>query len=60
MEIQLTSESSLEEIEGLMALRSPDRIARGVADEAFGRMIKLTTPHGLRVKVLELDRTLVE
>ncbi|WP_018263260.1 hypothetical protein [Methylobacterium sp. WSM2598] len=53
------SAEPLERLEAHLRLRAPDRIARGVADEAFGRMLTLRGPDGLRIKVLELDRGLI-
>lgn len=60
VELQFTSTGPLEAIEAHMAQTDPARIARGVADEAFGRMLQLHTPDGLLIKILELDRDLIE
>ncbi len=35
-------------------------IAQPVTDEAFGRMLQLRTPDGLLIKLLELDRDLID
>ena len=60
VELQFTSTASLEAIETHLRSIDPAWIDRGVADEAFGRMLKLTTPDGLLIKVLELDRDVME
>jgi hypothetical protein len=43
-----------------MAAIDPAFVERGVADEAFGRMLKLQTSDGLLVKIIEIERDLVE
>jgi catechol 2,3-dioxygenase-like lactoylglutathione lyase family enzyme len=60
VELQFTSEVELETLQTHIQTIAPGFIERGVADEAFGRMLKLKTPDGLLVKVLELERDLVE
>ena len=59
VELQFTSGRPLEEVEAQISATSTTFVDRGVADEAFGRMLKLRTPDGLTVKVLELDRELI-
>jgi catechol 2,3-dioxygenase-like lactoylglutathione lyase family enzyme len=59
IELQFVSEQPLERIEAHVRAVDPARIVRGVADEAFGRMLKLSTPDGLVVKLLELERDLI-
>ena len=56
VELQFTSPRPLEEIEERMRAVDPRFINRGVADEAFGRMLKLKTPDGLLVKIVEIER----
>lgn len=60
VELQFTAARPLEEVEAAMRAIDPAFIARGVADEAFGRMLKLQTADGLLVKVIEVERDLVE
>ena len=60
VELQFTSNKPLEEIENQMHAVDPSFIEGGTADEAFGRMLKLRTPDGLLVKVIEVERDLVE
>jgi len=60
VELQFTCEAKLEAIEAHLRSIDPSLIDRGVADEAFGRMLKLKTPDGLLVKVLELERGVIE
>jgi catechol 2,3-dioxygenase-like lactoylglutathione lyase family enzyme len=60
VELQFTSATTLEEIQKRLEATNPSWIDRGVADEAFGRMLKLLTPDGLLIKVLELERNLIE
>ena len=60
VELQFTSTQALEAIEEQMHSIDAGFIERGVADEAFGRMLKLRTPDGLLVKVIEVERDLVE
>ena len=60
VELQFTVPAGLEAIEAHLRSVDPALIDRGVADEAFGRMLKLKTPDGLLIKVLELDRTIIE
>lgn len=52
--------ASLEEVQARLERIEPRWIGQGVADEAFGRMLKLVTPDGLLIKVLELERDLIE
>ena len=59
VELQFTSTHPLQDIEARMRELDPAFIDRGVADEAFGRMLKLQTSDGLLVKVLEIERDLV-
>lgn len=60
VELQFTCPTPLETVEAHVRSIDSDRIARGTADEAFGRMLQLTTPDGLLVKLLELDRDLID
>ena len=60
VELQFTSSRPLGEVEAHVRRIDPGFIARGVADEAFGRMLKLQTKDGLLVKIVEVDRDLVE
>ncbi len=60
VELQFVSPTRLEILADHLASVAPQTIDRGVADEAFGRMLKLRTPDGLLVKVLELERDLIE
>jgi catechol 2,3-dioxygenase-like lactoylglutathione lyase family enzyme len=60
VELQFTCEAKLEEIEAHLRSIDPAFIDRGVADEAFGRMLKLKTPDGLLVKLRELERDVIE
>ena len=60
VELQFTSSHPLEAIEEQMHGVDVAFIERGVADEAFGRMLKLRTPDGLLIKVIEVERDLVE
>ena len=60
VELQFISETKLEDIIERIKAINPSWIERGVADEAFGRMLKLQTPDGLLVKILELERDLIE
>ncbi len=59
VELQFVSGQPLEAIEEHLQATNPAMIARGVGDEAFGRMLKLRTPDGLVVKLLELERDLI-
>ena len=59
VELQFTAGADLSTIEAHLKSVSPGLIERGVADEAFGRMLKLRTPDGLLIKVLELERDLI-
>ena len=60
VELQFTCNQSLNTLEQRIRAVDPAFIERGTADEAFGRMLKLQTPDGLLVKVIEVDRDLVE
>ena len=59
VELQFTSDRPLEDIEARMRSLGAHHIERGVADEAFGRMLKLKTSDGLLIKVVEIKRDLV-
>ena len=59
VELQFTSGRPLKEVEDRMRAIDPRFIERGVADEAFGRMLKLQTTDGLLVKVIEVEPDLV-
>ena len=59
VELQFTSDRPLEEVEDHVRSIDPAYIERGVADEAFGRMLKLVTSDGLLIKVIEVERDLV-
>lgn len=60
VELQFTCAASLDAVAEHLRTAAPDMIERGVGDEAFGRMLRLRTPDGLVVKLLELDRGLIE
>ncbi len=60
VELQFTCAAKLEDVEAHLQSINPAFIDRGVADEAFGRMLKLRTPDGLLVKLLELERDVIE
>lgn len=60
VELQFTCGARLEQIEEHLRIIDPTLIERGVADEAFGRMLKILTPDGLLVKLLELEREVIE
>lgn len=60
VELQFTSAAPLETLEAHLRAIDPGLIDRGVADEAFGRMLKLRAGDGLLVKVLELERDLID
>ena len=60
VELQFTCAGKLEAIERHLRSVDPALIDRGVADEAFGRMLKLKTPDGLLVKILKLEREVIE
>ena len=59
VELQFTSAGPLEAVEAAVRAADPTRVYQGVADEMFGRSLKLRTPDGLVVKVLELERELI-
>lgn len=59
VELQFTCAAPLEAVEAHLAALDPAFIDRGVGDEAFGRMLKLRTPDGLLVKLLELETDLI-
>ncbi len=59
LELQLASRAPLEDV--LARLPAGGAwVARGIADEGFGRQLQLRSPDGLVIKVNEIDRTLVE
>lgn len=60
VELQLTSGTPLDDVEKQVGSINRAYVARGTGDEAFGRMLQLRTPDGLIVKLLELDRDLIE
>jgi catechol 2,3-dioxygenase-like lactoylglutathione lyase family enzyme len=60
VELHFTCPAGLDEIESQFREANPSAIERGVADEAFGRMLKLRTPDGMLIKILELERDLIE
>jgi catechol 2,3-dioxygenase-like lactoylglutathione lyase family enzyme len=59
VELQFTCTARLESVEAQVKAVDPSFIDRGVADEAFGRMLKLRTPDGLLIKLLELEPGLI-
>ncbi len=59
IELHFTARASLDTVAAHVAAVAPDAIDRGVADEAFGRMLRLRTPDGLVVKVIEVDRDVI-
>jgi len=52
VELSMVAEQPLEAVAGLAPL------ARGIADEAFGRSLILEDPNGLQIQVNEHDREL--
>jgi len=60
VELQFTCPANLDHIESHLRAIDPTLIDRGTADEAFGRMLKLKTSDGLPIKILELQRDLIE
>lgn len=60
LELHFESGTPLEQIEEHLKSTAPSMIHRGTADEAFGKMLQLRTPDGLLVKLLELERDLIE
>jgi hypothetical protein len=60
VELHFTASSSLEELEAHVKSINPVLIDRGVGDEAFGKMLKLKTPDGLLIKIVELEREVIE
>jgi catechol 2,3-dioxygenase-like lactoylglutathione lyase family enzyme len=60
VELQFVTATPLDALEAHVKSIDPKLIDRGVADEAFGRMLKLKTSDGLLVKILELERNLIE
>jgi catechol 2,3-dioxygenase-like lactoylglutathione lyase family enzyme len=60
VELQFTTSASLHDIEAHVKRSDPAMIERGTADEAFGRMLILRTTDGLLVKILELERDVIE
>ena len=59
VELQFTCAVPLERIEAHLRATDDAWIERGVADEAFGRMLKVLSPDGLPIKILELERELI-
>ena len=59
VELQFTCAAPLEEVEAHLRAINPALIERGVGDEAFGRMLKLVSPDGLLIKLLELERDVI-
>ncbi len=60
VELQFACDRPLEVVEARMSALDPAFVERGVADEAFGRMLILRAQGGLLVKVVEVERELVE
>lgn len=60
VELQFTSATPLERIEAHLREIAPQMIHRATGDEAFGKMLQLRTPDGLVVKLLELQRDLID
>ena len=60
VELQFTSDQPLDSVEERVHAVDPGFIERRTSDEAFGRMLKLQTPDGLLIKVIEVERDLVE
>lgn len=60
VELQFACAESLEAVEARMREIDPAFIEREAGDEAFGRMLKLQTPDGLLVKIVEIARDAVE
>jgi hypothetical protein len=59
VELHFISDEPLEQLEERLQEASPDTILQKVSDEAFGRSLKLRSPDGLVIKVLELERDLI-
>ncbi len=59
VELQFTCDQPLEAVEARMRRLGDRYVERGVADEAFGRMLKLQTADGLLIKVVEIEPDLV-
>ncbi len=59
IELQFVSDRPLEAVEEHLRVQAPASIFQGLSDEAFGRSLKLHTPDGLVVKLLELARDLI-
>ena len=60
VELHFTASSSLDELEVHLRSINPALIDRGVADVAVSRMLKLKTPDGLLIKIVELKRRVIE
>ena len=60
VELQFASRTALDQVEARLREMGGVTIERGTADEAFGRMLQLRTPDGLLVKLIEIERGLVE
>ena len=60
VELQFTCKAPLELVEAHLRDINPALIDRGVGDEAFGRMLKIVTPDGLLLKIIELEREVIE
>lgn len=60
LELQFVASAPLDALADEQARRQPASVFRGLADEAFGRMLQLRSPEGLVVKLLELERDLIE
>jgi catechol 2,3-dioxygenase-like lactoylglutathione lyase family enzyme len=56
VELQFACSGDLVAVEAHLRTINPALIERGVADEMFGRMLKLATPDGLTVKILQVER----
>lgn len=59
VELQFVSTGSLDRIASHMKAAAPSCVERELSDEAFGRMLRLRTPDGLVIKLLEIERDLL-
>ncbi|MGJ3647459.1 hypothetical protein ACLB0R_03155 [Sphingomonas sp. GlSt437] len=60
VELQFASSHPLEALESYLMDHYPDRVERWLTDEAFGRMLRLRTPDGTLIKVIEVERHLID
>jgi catechol 2,3-dioxygenase-like lactoylglutathione lyase family enzyme len=60
VELQFICGTDLHAVEAHLKSMNPALIDRGVADEMFGRMLKVRTADGLLIKILQLERDIIE